>query len=351
MLVRDAREAARTWVGAHATGLPGFRGAFLTGSVLAAAPGADLPRTSDVDVSVVLAQAGPGKPGKSRSGGVLLDVAVLPAADLADPREVAGCYFLAPSFATPGAVLADRGGFLEALSRFVSADFATPAATARRCADVAARVRRNLAARDPHDPWHRQVLAWLFPASLPTQIPLVADLRVPTVRRRYVAAREVLHARGLPELHGELLGLLGCAGCGTGDVAAHLEPLAEVFDTAAALGHGGLPFSRDLSPDARTVSVDGTAELVRSGSAREAVFWIVATLARCRTVLADGGAARDVAAADAALRRATTGLLGVRTPADLAARDAAVLRLLPVLLDAAASIAAQRGPGRDQSRV
>ena len=45
-------------------------------------------------------------------------------------------------------------------------------------------------------PLHGQVTAWLFGTSLTTLILLVAGLRAPTVRRRYVEARELLVEHG-----------------------------------------------------------------------------------------------------------------------------------------------------------
>ena len=58
------------------------------------------------------------------------------------------------------------------------------------------------------DPIHDQVIAWIFPTDVATHMLLVAALRNPTVRRRYVSAREVLTERGEIDFYERLLGPL-----------------------------------------------------------------------------------------------------------------------------------------------
>ncbi|EFG65684.1 conserved hypothetical protein, partial [Streptomyces sp. SPB074] len=149
------------------------------------------------------------------------------------------------------------------------------------------RVRNGLAAIPADAPWHRQVTAWLFPSGVTAHVLLVAALRNPTIRLRYPAVREVLVPGPDEELYEDLLGALGCARPDRARVAAHLDVLAETFDaTSAVPARTPFPYAADLRPGARPVAVDGSADLVARGLHREAVFWIVATLARCHTVLA-----------------------------------------------------------------
>jgi hypothetical protein len=171
-------------------------------------------------------------------------------------------------------------------------------------------------------PWPQQVLAWLFPASLGTVAVLVAAGRRPTVRLRYLRAREELPDR--PDLYERMLELLGCAGVDASAVSRHLDRLTEVFDRAVAVGPTPFPFSSDISAEARPVAIDGSRALVDAGDHREAVFWIVATFARCRQLL--GGSSRTFEAALAEL-------VGVHGPDDLRARAAATLAFLPQLED------------------
>jgi hypothetical protein len=291
-----------------------------------------------VDVTVVVAGAtAPPKPGKVRHHGALLDVTYLPEEFLADPKRVAVTHYLAPSFAA-GGVLLDPTGLLGRLRDAIAPTYAEPAAVRRRVADVLTAVRTRLAAVDQAAPWPQQVMAWLFPSSLVTVAVLVATGRRPTVRLRYRRARDVLHEADRPDLYARMLELLGCAGVDPAVVACHLGRLADVFDEAAAVGRTPFFFSSDISADARPVAIDGSRALVDEGDHREAVFWIVATFARCQQILDADAPPERSRAGERAFREALAELTGVHDPDDLRARAEATVALLPELGDATATI-------------
>ena len=110
-------------------------------------------------------------------------------------------------------------------------------------------------------------------------------IRRRTVRLRYLAAREVLQEYGYEDLYWELLALLGCADWMPQQVQRHLDSLERTFDAAAAVAETPFFFSSDITPAARPIAVDASRELIQSGFHREAVFWIVATFARCHMIL------------------------------------------------------------------
>ena len=83
-----------------------------------------------------------------------------------------------------------------------------------------------------------------------------------------------------------LLALLGCADMSRARAGAHLDALAEVFDAAKSVVKTPFPFAADISEAGRPVAIDGSRELIERGcQAREAVFWMVVTYARCLKVL------------------------------------------------------------------
>src|SRR3989337_2227542 len=132
MQVQEAKRAAATWVAEHQEHRPDFRGAFFSGSSTELAPDSELPATSDVDVVVLLAASeAPPKLGKFEHEGVLVEVTYLPEQDFADVEEVAGTFFLAPSFRTDQ-VISDPTGRLRRLHERISTHFAEPAAVRRR---------------------------------------------------------------------------------------------------------------------------------------------------------------------------------------------------------------------------
>lgn len=134
---------------------------------------------------------------------------------------------------------------------------------------------------DESAPLPDQVAAWLFGTGVTAHVLLVAGLRNPTVRRRYAAVRDLLAEHGRLDFHEHLLDLLGCAGLGAGQVRRHLAALGKAFDATAPVRAPGYRFDSDISAAARPAAIDGSMELIERGLHREAVFWMVATYARC----------------------------------------------------------------------
>jgi hypothetical protein len=341
VLVADGRAAARDWVERYVAGEPWFRGAFLTGSAVARPATDPLPVTSDVDVNLVVGRTAPEKPGKFRHRGVLLDVSHQLEGALPDAAGLARSWVLAPSFATDQ-ILADPSGRLRALHDAVAPVFAHPAVVRERCAGLVGDLTSRLAGVAGPAPWPEQVTAWLFPSSLVTHVPLVAALRSPTVRLRYRAAREVLHAHDRHGTYRRLLELLGCADVDAPTVRRHVDVLAELFDEAAALARTPFPFSADITRDARPVAVGGSRQLVEDGDHREAVFWVVATAARCQQILAADAPGPLRRAGESRFRDTVADLLGLHDPAGLLHRREQVHALLPELLATAGELIGAR---------
>ncbi|MCO7220696.1 hypothetical protein [Klenkia sp. PcliD-1-E] len=319
MRAAEAVAAAADAVLDRWSGDPALRGAFLAGSVTDLEPDDEVPATSDIDVTVVLVGTTGGRR-KVRIGELVVETTLLDVAELADEERVARTHWLAPSF-RGGFVLADPTGAPRRLEDRIAPGFTAPDAVLGRVDDVLQLVRHRLATAGPADSWAAAVLGWVFPISLPTQAPLVAALRTPTVRRRYAAAREVLDAG----THEWLTGLLVPHDPGPAAVRAALGDLAAAWP-ADGVDDADLPFAADLSAWARAVALRGGAELVDAGLHREAVFWTVVSAARCAVALGrgDGAPFADLAA----------GLTGVRDSADLAARRDRCLAGLPALRQA-----------------
>jgi hypothetical protein len=339
MLVREAQAIARAWVRAEGARMPGFWGAFYHGSSAWLPADAALPPTSDVDVMIVLADpAPPPKLGKIRYRGVLLDVAYLARDELAAPEAVLGSSHLAGSLRAPG-LIADPSGELARLQAAVAADYAKRYWVRKRCEHVQAKILHNLQSRDPAAPFPDQIVPWLFATGLTTHLLLVAGLRNPTVRQRYLAARDLLAEYGHAAFYPALLDLLGCMQWTRAQAEAHLDALAEVFDVAGAVMQSPFPFAADLSAAARPIAIDGSRALIARGAHREAVFWMVATYSRCRLVLDRDAppALRDRFAPGYAR---LLGDLGIATFADLDHRCAALPAFLPQVWAVAEAIMA-----------
>lgn len=284
MKVADARAMAGRWVAEHGASTPGFAGAFLSGSAAWLPGTAELPPESDVDVMVVTAEPAP-KLGKFRWNGVLLEVTYLSWERLPSAEAVLSSYHLAAAFRND-TVIADPTGRLARLRAATVAEYARRPWVRRRCRNAEQRIVDGLGALDRTDSPHDRVTGWLFPTGITTHVLLTAGLRNPTVRKRYVAARELLGEYGLSGEYEELLRLLGCADLTPARAGHHLRAMTEVFDATVPRSRTPFLFASDITAAARPIAVDGSRALIAQGLHREAVFWIVATYARCLKILA-----------------------------------------------------------------
>ncbi len=217
----DAKAVARDWVFAEASKLPGFCGAYFIGSINSCADDAVLPPSSDLDLALVFeAESQVRERAKFLRRGVLIEATRFAVDQLGSPERILRDYRLAGAF-RPQSIILDQTGHLTAREAAVSRDFAKRYWVLQRCEDVR---RRILDMRDrlPQAPGlYEQVVGWLFPTGQTTHMLLVAGLRNPTVRKRYVAVRELLIEYGQFELYEELLELLGCARMDRARVESH----------------------------------------------------------------------------------------------------------------------------------
>ena len=339
MIVKHAKDVARQWVIEEASQAPGFCGAFYHGSTNWLPDDAALPATSDLDVMVVLADPDPPhKPGKFIYQDVMLEVSYLPRDQLQSPEMILGQSHMAGSFRT-ASIIVDPSGELTALQAAVSKDYAKRRWVYRRCEDARDKILRNLEGLSESAPFHDQVVPWLFATGVTTHVLLVAGLKNPTVRRRYVAVRELLADYGLLDFYPPLLELLGCAQMSRARVEEHLAALTAVFDVAKTVIKTPFFFAADISDIARPIAIDGSRELIERGDHREAIFWIVATYSRCQQVLYHDAPVEMQDRFSPGYRR-LLGDLGITSFADLRQHGEQVKRLLPRVWEVAEAIMA-----------
>ena len=343
--VREAREVAARWVVGQAAGTPGFAGAYFSGSSIWLPDDAELPVGSDVDVMVVTdGVEAPPKLGKFRHEGVLIEVTYLSWEQIRSAEHILASYHLAGSFRTD-TLIADPTGRLTELQKATARDYAKLPWVRRRCLDAERRIVAGIGSLDPSAAPYEQVTGWLFPAGVTTHVLLSAGLRNPTVRLRYLAVRELLVEYGMPEVQEELLGLLGCANLTRAEVERWLGAMTEVFDATVPLVRTPFFFASDITAEARPIAVDGSRHLVERGRHREAVFWIVATYARCLKILAHDASPATYARFVPAFEELTAGL-GLT---DLQRRAQEVMDFLPRLGEITEAILA-RNSGIDRGR-
>jgi hypothetical protein len=337
MKVGTARAIAAEWVMLHLSEEPWFRGAYFSGSTILLKENEEMSAASDMDVVVVMAHdETPLKLGKFRYEGVLIEITYLSWSKLQSGEDVLTDYHLAGSFRV-NTLISDPTGHLEKLLQYVSAHFAEKTWVRRRCENARLRIKHGLKSIHPQDPWHDQVTSWLFPTGVTTHVILVAALQNPTVRLRYFKVRDVLKEHGYEDVYSVLLKLLGVNDMTEEQAEHHLRALEQTFDAAVSIAKTPFFFSSDISAEARTIVIDGSRELIQSGFHREAVFWMVATFARCHKIFevdgSDGIQFKHRPAFDA-----MTADLGISSTDDLNRRAEDVLEFLPKLWEIAESI-------------
>ena len=271
----------------------------------------------------------PVKIGKFVHHGALLEISYLSADRIQSAEQVLSDYHLANSLRTSGIIL-DPSGHLTELQAAVVKDFAKRHWVVRRCEQARDKVVTNLRRLDASAPFPNQAMGWLFPTGVTTHVLLTAGLRNPTVRLRYLAVRNLLAAYDRAEVYPELLTLLGCAQMSRARAEHHLTALTAVFDVTKTWIKTPLFFASDLSDAARPIAIDGSRALIARGDHREAVFWIVATYARCLIALAHDAPADVQARFDPGFRD-LLGDLGIASFADLQRRGDQVIDYLPRL--------------------
>lgn len=335
MTIAAARDIARRWVATHAVGLPGYHGAFTHGSTNWLSPEAELPTGSDLDLLLVVDHPPEQKLGKLIDHGLLLEVSYL-AADALVADRILGLSHLAGSFAL-STILDDPAGRLCELQTAVAAEYPRRVWVERRSGFVRQKILGHLDGLDASLPLEQQVVRWLFATGLTTHLVLVAGLRNPTVRKRYVAARELLSELGLRGPYPLLLDLLDPVGLHAATVTGHLDRLAAAFDDAAIALRTPVSFAADIAPAARKIAIDEGYAMCARGDHREAIFWLAATACRCQEVLRRDAPA-DVRARHESGFAALLTDLRVASPEAVAARSEALRAALPEVMALAAAV-------------
>lgn len=339
MRLRDAREIARQWVEAEASGLPGVHGAYLAGSISALDDDATVPDASDIDVKVVIdaADVDP-DPQKHRCRGALLDVSYGSWAEIASPEAVLANYYTAVHFTHPS-ILSDPTGELAALQAAVVRDYARREWVRARC-DHARRTLEGALTRLRLDgPTDAQVMSWLFPVIFIPPMVLVADLRNPTHRRGLATLGSVLARYGSMPLHERVLEIAGSARMPRAQVESLLAGCAAAFDAAAAVRTTPVLLGSNISEMARPIVIGGAEELIAEGFHREAVPWITFMHTLCQTILRNDAPAEVVERLTPVYERLLDAV-GIETSKALRERHEAIQRLVPDLRDATEAIIA-----------
>lgn len=278
MLLKDALSLAVEWIRLNEASLPGYVGAYAGGSCAVLSDEDAMPDGSDLDVFVALTGEPPAKRGKFLYGELLMEISYLSEDALFPADRALSDYHLAHSLAF-GRLLSDPSGKLGGLMGSVRGEFAKPEAIRVRRDHALSRVKSGLTA--PLSPClPDRTLGWLFPTGITTHAVLVSAMQNPTVRLRYLRAREIMER----DDYEALLSLSGFAHVTRIQAAEMLGDLMPLYDRASFAGPTPFFFASDVSPQSRR-AVEELENLIQRGDHREALFWILTTYARSMKIL------------------------------------------------------------------
>ncbi|WP_211748386.1 hypothetical protein [Paenibacillus sp. Marseille-Q4541] len=336
MNVKLARQLASDWVKETAQQIEGFYGAYFSGSTITLSEDAELPPASDIDIVVVVEEEPSMKLGKFTYQGVLLEVTYLSMEQINEVEKVLCSYHLAGGFRYNSIIL-DKTGHLQNLYEQISTQYAQRKWVLCRCQEAYQKIINGIKHLDTSAPMHDLAPSLVFPIGITTHVLLVAALWNPTVRLRYLKTRQMLTEYNQLDLYEELLELLGSTHLTPQRVEHHLTELEKVFDAAVKVSSTPYFFSSDITEEARHIAIDGSRELIHSGNHQEAVFWIVATFARCHKIMASDALEEDKKKYEPAFHDLMSDL-GLTTSQDYELRSQQLLEFLPGLWNAALQI-------------
>lgn len=284
MTVREAKTIIQQWVHKEAVHLPGFCGAFYHGAINWMDDADQLPAASDADIIVVANDPQGYSPGKFSYEGLLLEVSYLAVEEFSTAEQVLSKFYLAGSF-RKNSIIAEKGRHLSTLQQTVAAQYADVEWVRKRCDHARGLALQYLEQPPAGTPLHDQVTSWLFARGLMVHMLLVAGLKNPTVRKRYLAVKLLLEEYHQAAFYERLLASVHFAALSKRQVEQHLEVLKAAYGHAAKVIRTPYRFAADISCSGRPVAIDGSEELIKAGYHREAMFWIVATYCRCQHVL------------------------------------------------------------------
>ncbi len=271
MKVREVVTLARRWVDETGSALPGFRGAYLAGSINEMGKDDSFPSFKDVDIYVVVEDpnriAVPQE--KFLYEGFLLEIVCKSLEEHRSSEAI-----LSASFAGSVAsceILSDPTGLLHELRTAVVEQLAHPRWIAARC-EVQKKLLSDLMGQIELAP--EPVFFLGFAVLFLGGLVALASGRTPTARRCLALSRELLEGHERPELHEEILGLQGCAHMEREQVVSHLEDCVQAFDRSVEVLHTPFYTSWNLDAGTRPYLIEGAYEMIDAGEHREAMFWI-----------------------------------------------------------------------------
>jgi hypothetical protein len=319
----EARALARRWMAeevARAGGevLCGFTG----GSINEMADQDPFPRSSDLDLIVVVPKFDPARhsPKKRPYQGLAIEAVYLPRDRFLSAEALLGDFALGPQLAA-GTLLFDPEGTLQGLRAAMAPQFARRRWMRLRCRAVRDKALSLIQTFESSTSYVYLVAVAFHAVRCMAQMALLADLRNPTVKKALVKARTVFAEYGLAEEHQHLLRLIGCDGLDSEAILRITSHCLEALDQACHWFRTPFETSHMVSVHARPSLTEDVPACVTGGTGREIFVW-VGTLYGFAMMAVQNDAPTETAAAALQIFAHDMARIGAGTP------EAARMRML-----------------------
>ena len=267
---------------------PGFKGAFLIGSINEMSDDVPFPIYRDIDVGVITDQVQEMENLETSVQGYIVESVLYASKLCSDAETLLSDNRYASNFAANSALL-DPQGFLAPIHEKVRVEFARRKWVTARCAKELDEVKKGLEGMKAATGAGGYLMHYGRHVMYRTSAITAAHLCAPTHRRGLLRLRTTLAAAGNSALYEQLLAASGLADITIADAEGFLNDAMLSFDRAVEVYKTPIPYAYKLEPFIRPYLLDGTRELFAENGYRESIFWIARFLIiACQVILNDG---------------------------------------------------------------
>lgn len=194
--------------------------------------------------------------------------------NLKKPEQVLGDYTIACHLSV-NSIISDPTRHLTSLQKSAAEGYKKREWVRKRCEKAEKDGLKYIDRMANADTLCYQVLYFSASILVIAQIPVLAYVRDPTMRKCLVLLKELLEAEGDTSIYESLLTILGSKNMKQVDIESYFEESIDAYDRAVEIFRTPFWGSWNVDADVRPLFVDGAMELIKDGHYKEAFWWIL----------------------------------------------------------------------------
>ncbi len=298
--VHQIIEMARNHIRKNFSNDPGFKGAYIIGSINHMSPEAPFPDYRDIDIGVITDSVEDRSNTEENVNGYIIEVVCGNPSLFSSADKILSNCLHADNFAADS-ILLDPNGFLDALHQKTKTEFSRRKWIQARCEREIKSISENLhnmkqaeGISDYMFNFGRYIMFTTGTLTAIHQYP-------PTHRRGPLQLRNILHEAGDDELFESYLKIAGTSEITQEQAEQFLGYAVSAFDRAVEIFKTPILYAYKLEPFIRPYLLEGTKEIFREGGYRESMFWIARFFVIASLVIQTDGTEEEKPAAMAKL--------------------------------------------------